>query len=245
MVLGCKLGIYDSQDKEVPITPTHYWKASDIAQSDNTTVSTWTDRVGSKIATGAFDSGGNLPLYYTSLDPYPIVRLTAARKNRFVIGRTNYNYTGVGFSVFAVIKFTNNYSFQRILEMYAFNSNNEKFIFGEYYRGGNDSYSGQFGSLAFFPSVTIVAGSGTAWLNRWFIAAILYNGGNSLQVYNHQTNQWFTLTGTKPTEYDLEITMSDTGTVCDMNIREFRIYQRALTQAQGQSIVNEILALYP
>lgn len=244
MVLGCKTGIIDSQEKEAPIEPTYYWKASDIAQADASTVSTWTDRTASKTANGLFDTGGQLPQYYTSIDPYPCIRLTSARKNRITIPQTSYPYTTSGFAIFVVVKFTNNYPYQRCWEMYAFNPS--KFIFGEYYRSSGSIYSGQFGSVAFFPNTTINAGSGTSWTSNWYVTAMLYNGDKTCYLYNHATNTWLSITvATKPTLYDLEINISDTGTVCDMNIREVRIYNRVLTTAQGQAEVDKILALYP
>lgn len=243
MVLGCKTGIIDSQEKEAPIEPTYYWKASDLALTDNSTVSTWTDRIASKVANGAFDSGGNLPLYRTTLDTYPFVRIQYSRKNRITIPQTSYPYTTNGIAIFAVIAFRQNYAYQRIWEAYGFNP--AKFIFGEYY-GSSSSYSGQWGSVAFFPNVTINAGSGMTWKSNWYITAMLYNGDKTCYVYSHNTNTWLSVTvATKPALYDIELNMSDTGTLCDIDIREFRIYNKVLTTAQGQAEVNKILALYP
>lgn len=247
-LLGIARGSIASQETEAPIVPDYYFKASDIAQSDNTTVSNWNSNttlgVLSMTATGKFDSGGSLPRYFLNDGGYPYVRVTAASKSRFELPATDYNYVGTGFAIFVVVKFTNNYAYQRIWEMRLGSAGS---IFGEYYRSSGSIYSGQFGPVNPLPNTTLNAGSGTTWTSNWYITAMLYDGNKTCKVYNHATNTWLTVSvATLPTNYtNLVISLSDTGTVCDANYREVRIYKRNMNTTEGQAEVNKILALYP
>jgi len=247
-LLGISRGaISSSQETEAPVIPDYYFKASDIAQSDNTTVSTWSSNTTlgnlSMTANCTFDSGGSLPKYYINDGGYPYIRVLASAKNRIELPLTDYSYVGQGFAIFVVLKFTNNYAYQRIWEMRLSSGGS---IFGEYIRSGGSIYTGQFGSISPIPNTTINAGNGTVWKSNWYISALLYDGFRTIRVYNHENNTWLSFTTTvTPTNYPLVITLSDVGTYHDGNYRELRIYKRNLTQAQGQAEVNKILALYP